>query len=76
MQDLVEKLKSKLKVYKKQDEEAEELAAVKLTKFRKIQSDLEEAETRANDSENQLNKMKAKTRITSSIGDANTPQVC
>ena len=68
--------KANLKFTKKQAEEAEELAAVNLTKFRKIQSDLEEAESRANDSENQLNKMRAKNRSTTSVGRASSPQVC
>ena len=76
LQDLVVKLQSKLKVYKKQAEEAEELAAINLTKFRKIQSDLEESESRANDSENQLNKLRAKNRSTTSVGRASSPQVC
>ena len=75
LQDLVEKLQSKLKVYKRQAEEAEELAAVNLTKFRKIQSELEDAEERASLAENQLNKMRAKNRSTSSSGRAASQKV-
>merc|ERR1711997_1314314 len=45
--DLVEKLQAKIKSYKKQIEEAEEIAAINLAKFRKAQQDLEEAEERS-----------------------------
>jgi hypothetical protein len=51
-----------LKVYKRQAEEAEEIAALNLAKFRKAQHDLEDAEERANIAENQLAKNKAKSR--------------
>merc|ERR1719309_1416691 len=42
MQELVDKLQNKVKSYKKQIEEAEEIAALNLAKFRKVQSDLEQ----------------------------------
>merc|ERR1711936_801297 len=42
--DLVDKLQQKIKSYKKQIEEAEEIAAINLAKFRKAQQDFEEAE--------------------------------
>merc|ERR1712055_582813 len=45
--DLVDKLQQKIKSYKKQIEEAEEIAAINLAKFRKAQQDLEEAEERS-----------------------------
>merc|ERR1719338_4048 len=47
MSDLASKLQMKIKTYKKQIEEAEEIAALNLAKFRKAQQDLEEAEERA-----------------------------
>merc|ERR1712212_1140288 len=47
MQDLVDKLQQKIKTYKRQIEEAEEIAALNLAKFRKAQQELEEAEGRA-----------------------------
>ena len=46
MSELANKLQSKIKTYKKQIEEAEEIAALNLAKFRKAQQDLEEAEER------------------------------
>ena len=64
LQDLIEKLQNKLKVYKRQAEEAEEIAAVNLAKFRKVQHELEDAEERTNQAENQLNKQRAKNRST------------
>ncbi|KAK7067548.1 putative TRAFAC class myosin-kinesin ATPase superfamily [Halocaridina rubra] len=48
MQDLVDKLQQKIKTYKRQIEEAEEIAALNLAKFRKAQQDLEEIESRIN----------------------------
>merc|ERR1719167_1273479 len=38
LQDLVDKLQNKIKTYKRQVEEAEEIAAVNLAKFRKVQT--------------------------------------
>ena len=46
-QELVDKLQNKVKSYKKQIEEAEEIAALNLAKFRKVQADLESSEERA-----------------------------
>ncbi|KAK3868076.1 hypothetical protein Pcinc_026511 [Petrolisthes cinctipes] len=43
MQDLVDKLQQKIKTYKRQIEEAEEIAALNLAKYRKAQQELEEA---------------------------------
>merc|ERR1711981_750637 len=51
MSDLAGKLQSKIKTYKKQIEEAEEIAALNLAKFRKAQQELEETEDRARLSE-------------------------
>ena len=42
MTDLVEKLQNKTRTYKKQIEDAEEIAALNLAKFRKAQQQLEE----------------------------------
>lgn len=44
MQDLVDKLQQKIKGYKRQMEEAEEIAALNLAKYRKAQQELEEIE--------------------------------
>merc|ERR1711963_371248 len=62
MQELVDKLQNKVKSYKKQIEEAEEIAALNLAKFRKVQADLEQAEERADINEQVLAKYKAKGR--------------
>jgi len=47
MQDMVDGMQQKIKTYKHQIEEAEEIAALNLAKFRKAQQDLEDAESRA-----------------------------
>ncbi|KAM9638444.1 myosin-1B isoform 1-T1 [Morphnus guianensis] len=57
LQDLVDKLQMKVKAYKRQAEEAEELSNVSLSKFRKIQHELEEAKERAAIAESQVNKL-------------------
>ena len=62
MQELVDKLQNKVKAYKKQIEEAEEIAALNLAKFRKTQADLEASEERADINEQVLAKFKAKSR--------------
>ena len=43
MTELVDKLQNKTRTYKKQIEDAEEIAALNLAKFRKAQQQLEEA---------------------------------
>ena len=47
MQGLIDQLQGKIKSYKKQIEEAEEIAALNLAKYRKVQADLESSEERA-----------------------------
>merc|ERR1711994_920545 len=54
MTDLAQKLQQKIKTYKKQIEEAEEIAALNLAKFRKAQQELEEADERSKIAEGQL----------------------
>jgi len=69
MQELVDKLQNKVKSYKKQIEEAEEIAALNLAKFRKVQADLEQSEERADINEQVLARYKAKGRG-ASVGPA------
>merc|ERR1711878_64582 len=54
MQGLVDQLQAKIKTYKKQIDEAEEIAALNLAKFRKAQQELEETEDRSRMAEGQL----------------------
>ena len=54
-----------VKTYKKQIEEAEEIAALNLAKFRKVQADLEEAEERADLNEQLVGKFKSRGRSAS-----------
>ncbi|GFV63848.1 myosin heavy chain, muscle [Trichonephila clavipes] len=73
MQDLVDKLQQKIKTYKRQIEEAEEIAALNLAKYRKVQQELEDAEERADMSENALAKLRAKNRSSVSTGRGISP---
>merc|ERR1719361_16246 len=58
MQALIDQLQSKIKCYKKQIEEAEEIAALNLAKFRKVQGNLCDAEAHADLNEQALGKAK------------------
>merc|ERR1712045_1027354 len=65
MQSLIDQLQGKIKSYKKQIEEAEEIAALNLAKFRQAQSTLAESGERADLNEQAVAKMKAKGRAAS-----------
>merc|ERR1719400_1779303 len=67
MQALVDQLQAKIKSYKKQIEEAEEIAALNLAKFRKVQGALGEADAAADANEQALAKLKVRGR-SASIG--------
>jgi myosin heavy chain 6/7 len=54
MSDLAQKLQTKIKTYKTQIEEAEEIAALNLAKYRKAQQELEETEERSKLAEAQI----------------------
>jgi len=69
MQDLVDKLQMQIKTYKKQIEEAEEIAAINLSKFRKAQVDLTETQERADLTEQAYAKYKARGRSMSIVRD-------
>jgi chromosome segregation ATPase len=71
MQGLIDQLQSKIRSYKKQIEEAEEIAALNLAKYRQAQGGLAEAEERADLNEQAYAKCKARGRSTS-MG----PMVC
>merc|ERR1712149_151267 len=62
MQGLIDQLQSKIKSYKKQIEEAEEIAALNLAKYRNAHAQLADAEERADLNEQALAKSRAKGR--------------
>merc|ERR1712050_564443 len=65
MQALIDQLQGKIKSYKKQIEEAEEIAALNLAKYRQVQSNLAQSGERADLNERALAKMKASSRASS-----------
>merc|ERR1712240_745048 len=67
MQSLIDQLQGKIRSYKKQIEEAEEIAALNLAKYRKVAGALGDAEAAADANEQALAKMKAHNRA-SSVG--------
>lgn len=48
----------------------EEIAAVNLAKYRKVQHELEEAESRADEAETSMARLRSKSRTSMSIGRA------
>merc|ERR1712061_579779 len=62
MQSLVDGLQGKIKTYKKQIEEAEEIAALNLAKFRKVAGEIDTASGRADVAEQALAKSRARGR--------------
>jgi hypothetical protein len=58
MTDLAQKLQQKIKTYKQQIEEAEEIAALNLAKFRKSQQEFEETEERQRMADGQMGQMR------------------
>merc|ERR1711937_57722 len=62
MQGLIEQLQGKVKSYKKQIEEAEEIAALNLAKYRQVAGSLIDSSDRADLHEQALAKMKAQGR--------------
>merc|ERR1712203_1353986 len=62
MQGLIDQLQGKIKSSKKQIEEAEEIAALNLAKFRQAQTNLADAEERSDLNDQALAKIKAKGR--------------
>merc|ERR1719192_1147431 len=65
MQGLIDQLQGKIKSYKKQIEEAEEIAALNLAKYRQAQNSLAGAQERADVNEQALAKAKARSRASS-----------
>ena len=62
MQGLIDQLQGKIKSYKKQIEEAEEIASLNLAKFRKAQIDLADTAERADLTEQAAAKYRARER--------------
>merc|ERR1712083_1098485 len=68
MQGLIDQLQGKIKSYKKQIEDAEEIAALNLAKYRQVQNDLSESSQQADLNEQILAKAKARGRRGSTPG--------
>merc|ERR1712054_647572 len=65
MQALIDQLQGKIKSYKKQIEEAEEIAALNLAKYRQAANNVAGAQERADVNEQALAKAKARSRASS-----------
>merc|ERR1711971_1268608 len=65
MQGLIDQLQGKIKSYQKQIEEAEEIAALNLAKFRQAQNSVADAEASADANEQTLAKNRARARSAS-----------
>ena len=69
MQELIDKLQQQIRSYKKQLEEAEEIASNNLAKYRKAQMNSDEAEQRADLTEGTSSKWKCRSRSVSVCRD-------
>ena len=67
MQGLIDQLQGKIRSYKKQIEEAEEIAALNLAKFRQTESNLSKCIEQADLNEQALSKMKLRSRCSSLV---------
>uniref|UniRef100_A0AC35UGU0 Myosin motor domain-containing protein n=1 Tax=Rhabditophanes sp. KR3021 TaxID=114890 RepID=A0AC35UGU0_9BILA len=65
--DMVDKLQCKLKLFKRQVDDAEELAATNLSKYKQLQASVEMAEERAEVAENCLSKLRLRSRSSAQI---------
>merc|ERR1712072_274380 len=65
MQSLIDQLQGKVKSYKKQIDEAEEIAALNLSKYRQTQTVLASSQENADTAEQSLAKMKTRARSSS-----------
>ena len=68
MQGLIDQLQGKIKSYKKQIEEAEEIATLNLAKYRQVQASLSGSLERADIQEQELAQSRARGRA-ASVGD-------
>ncbi|XP_027131453.1 myosin-7B-like isoform X1 [Larimichthys crocea] len=62
MQELIDKLQTKVKSYKRVAENAEEQVSCTTVRFRKVQHELDDAEERADIAETTVNKLRIRTR--------------
>merc|ERR1712200_49226 len=65
MQGLIDRLQGKIKTYKKQIEEAEEIAALNLAKFRQTQNSLASSQEAADSNEQALARLRTRARSSS-----------
>lgn len=68
----IDALNQKIKTFKRQVEEAEEIAAINLAKYRKVQHDFEESEERAEQAEQAVARLRTKSRAGSSTTTTTT----
>ncbi|XP_014661503.1 PREDICTED: myosin heavy chain, striated muscle-like isoform X2 [Priapulus caudatus] len=75
LQELLDRVNGKISMFKRQIEEAEEVGNMNLSKFRKVQSQLEESEARAEEAEAMVGKLRAMTRSASHVRPGQSPSM-
>jgi len=68
----IDGFQQKIKTFKRQVEEAEEIAAINLAKYRKVQHDFEESEERADQAEQAVARLRTKQRSSSTSSTTTT----
>jgi chromosome segregation ATPase len=75
LQESLERLNEKIKMYKKQLEEQEAISNANIMRVKKFQRELESAEARANESESSLNSFRSQQRVFAAAAESRRENV-
>merc|ERR1712080_729630 len=76
LQDSLDKLNEKIKMYKKQLEEQETISNSNIMRVKKFQRELEAAEGRANEAESSLNSFRSQQRVFAAAAESRSRDTC
>merc|ERR1711953_1486883 len=76
LQESLEKLNEKIKMYKKQLEEQEQISDSNIMRVKKFQRELEAAEGRANEAESSLNSFRSQQRVFAAAAESRSRDTC
>merc|ERR1712079_343939 len=75
LQDSLDKLNEKIKMYKRQLEEQESISISNIMRVKKFQRELESAESRAEEAESPLNQFRSRERVFASAAESKSREV-
>merc|ERR1711981_332122 len=76
LQESLERLNEKIKMYKRQLEEQEAISNSNIMRVKKFQRELEAAESRANESESSLNSFRSQQRVFAAAAESRSRDTC